>query len=38
MLFAKSKQSYQQDLWINIYIEQAKGSMQKASLEALIEL
>ena len=38
MLFAKSKQPYQQDLWINISIEQAKGSMQKASLEALIEL
>ena len=24
MLFAKSKQPYQQDLWINISIEQAK--------------
>lgn len=38
MIFAKSKQPYQQDLWINISIEQAKGRMQKASLEALIEL
>ena len=38
MLFAKSKQPYQQNLWINISIEQAKGRMQKASLEALIEL
>ena len=37
MIFAKSKQPYQQDLWINISIEQAKGRMQKASLEALIE-